>query len=103
MPEPSRRSRRNVQTLALAHEVGQLVRVRCMTCNIRRHYLPVDLMKLVGDIPFWDVERHMRCEGCGRKELDVDLILPTAKERAGIRVRRLVEVRMIKRPVWRAE
>ena len=101
MPELSSRPRRNVQTLSLAHEVGQLIRVRCLNCNITRHYLPGDLAKLVGDIPFWDVERHMRCERCKRRELDAGIILPSAAERLKIRVRRLVEIRMVRRVIWR--
>ncbi|MFA6153401.1 hypothetical protein [Mesorhizobium sp.] len=101
MPELSSRPRRNVQTLGLAHEVGQVIRVRCLNCNITRHYLPGDLAKLVGDIPFWDVERLMRCERCKRRELDASVILPSAAERLKIRVRRLVEIRMVRRVIWR--
>ena len=101
MPEQPRKPRRLVQTLSKAHEVGQLIRVRCFNCNITRHYLPGDLAKLVGDIPFWDVDRHMRCERCKRRDLDVDILLPSASEGLKIRVRRLVEVRMVRRVIWR--
>ena len=101
MPESSSRSRRVVQTLSRAHDIGQLVRVRCLPCNITRHYLPEDLLKLMGDIPFWGVERHMRCERCRRREFDVDMLLPNAVQRMRIRVRRLVEVRMVRRVIWR--
>ena len=101
MPEQPRKPRRLVQTLSKAHEVGQLIRVRCFNCNITRHYLPGDLAKLVGDIPFWDVDRYMRCERCKRRDLDVDILLPSASEGLKIRVRRLVEVRMVRRVIWR--
>lgn len=101
MPEQPRNTRRLVQTLCKAHEVGQLIRVRCNNCNITRHYLPGDLLKLVGDIPFWDVERHMRCERCKRREFDVDILLPSASEGLKIRVRRLVEIKMVRRVIWR--
>lgn len=101
MPEPSRRTRRVVQTLCRAHEIGQLIRVRCINCNITRHYLPGDLLKLMGDIPFWDVERYMRCERCRRREFDVDILLPSAVQSAKIRVRRLVEIRMVRKVIWR--
>ncbi|RVC61481.1 hypothetical protein EN766_37970 [Mesorhizobium sp. M2A.F.Ca.ET.046.02.1.1] len=101
MPEPSSRSRRVVQTLSRAHEIGQLIRVRCINCNITHHYLPGDLLKLMGDIPFWDVERHMRCERCKRREFDVDILLPSAVQGVKIRVRRLVGVRMVRRAIWR--
>lgn len=100
MPEPSSRTRRVVQKLSRAHEIGQLIRVRCLNCNITRHYLPGDLLKLKGDIPFWDVERHMRCERCKRREFDFDILLPSATQGLKIRVRRLVEVRMVRKVIW---
>jgi hypothetical protein len=86
MPEQSRRPRRLVQTLCQAHEVGQLIRVRCINCNITRHYLAGDLV--VGDIPFWDVDRHMRCERCKRRDLNVDILRPSASEGMKICIRR---------------
>ncbi|MES0201545.1 hypothetical protein [Mesorhizobium sp. LNHC209A00] len=101
MPEPSRRSRRLVQTLCRAHEVGQLIRVRCIPCNITRHYPAGDLAKLLGDIPFWDVERHMRCERCKRREFDIDILLPSASDGLKIRVRRLAGVRLVRQVIWR--
>ncbi|ESZ08980.1 hypothetical protein X736_04675 [Mesorhizobium sp. L2C089B000] len=100
MPEQPRKPRRLVQTLCKAHEVGQLIRVRCFNCNTR-HYLPGDLGQLVGNIPFWDVDRHMRCERCKRRDLDVDILLPSASEVMKIRVRRLVEIRMVRKVIWR--
>lgn len=56
---------------------------------------------LVGDIPFWDVDRPMRCERCKRRDLEVDILLPSASEGLKIRVRRLVEIRMVRRVIWR--
>ncbi|AZO63334.1 MAG: hypothetical protein E5Y51_05610 [Mesorhizobium sp.] len=97
MPEPSSRTRRVVQTLSRAHDIGQLIRIRCINCNIIRHYLPGDLLKLMGDIPFWDVD--MRCERCKRREFDVDILLPSAAEGVKTRVRRLVGVWMVRRVI----
>jgi hypothetical protein len=100
MPERNGRPRRNVQTLSKAHEVGQIVRVECCNCSIKRHYLPEDLLKLVGDIAFWDIERRMRCERCGlRDHLKAAVILPTPGERAAIRIRRLVEIRTVRKVI----
>jgi hypothetical protein len=45
----------------------------------------------------------MRCERCKLRELDADIILPSAAERLKIRVRRLVEIRMVRRVIWRDE
>jgi len=81
-----------------------LVRVQCIVCRVRRFYLPGDLVQLFGDRPFEEVGRRMRCERCKHGgEVDVGMLLPTAKEREAIRVRRLVEIRTVRRPVWRDE
>jgi len=74
-----------------------------MNCNITRHYLPGDLVKLFGDIPFWDIEGKMRCERCKRRDFDACVTLPSAEERLKIRVRRLVDIRMVRRVIWRDE
>jgi hypothetical protein len=90
--------------LARAHERGDLVKVRCMHCNITRHYLPAELRQLAGDATCDEIRARMRCERCRLKEyLDVDFVLPTAAERVRIRLRRLVEVRMVRKIVWRDE
>ena len=103
MPEITNRSRRNAQTLGMAHDIGQLLRLECTLCRIKRHYLPGDLFKLFGDVPFFDVEHRMRCAKCGRKELRAELHYPSAQERMKIRVRRLTEIRMVRRAVWQDE
>lgn len=43
----------------------------------------------------------MRCERCQSREFDVDILLPSASEGLKICVRRLVEVRMVRRVIWR--
>lgn len=89
-----------MQTLCRAHEVAQLIRSRCINCNITRHYLPGDLLKLMGDIPFWDVERICGAS-CKWREFDVDILLPGAVQGMKIRVRRLVGVRIVRGVIWR--
>ena len=103
MPEVTNRNRRNAQTLGKAHDIGQLLLVECGFCRIKRHYLPGDLFKLLGDVPFWDVEHRMRCVKCGRNDLRAHLHFPSAEERQRIRVRRLREVRMVRRVIWQDE
>lgn len=43
----------------------------------------------------------MRCERCKRREFDVDILLPSAGQGLKVRVRRLDEVRMVRRVFWR--
>jgi hypothetical protein len=48
------------------------------------------------------LDRSMKCERCGQGDnIDVDVRLPSAMERDKIKVRRLVEVKIRKLPVWR--
>jgi hypothetical protein len=95
-------TRREGQTLKKAHEARQTVRVNCQLCNIRRYYDPSDLEQLCGDIP---VERvRMRCNGCGKTDyIAVSLFIPGAEERQGIRIRRLAEIRMVRKVIWQDE
>jgi hypothetical protein len=101
MPEsPSPRRRGSVWKLSNAHDVGQLACVQCQLCNIKRYYRPDDLLKLFGDVGIDDV--RMRCEKCGHGDYIVaELHHMTATERASVRVRRLVEIRMVRKVTWR--
>ncbi|MEI5680522.1 MULTISPECIES: hypothetical protein [unclassified Mesorhizobium] len=105
MPDTSGARRRGTEwTLAHANELRHLIRIRCGTCKIQRHYYPGDLWKLYGNIELERVVSKMFCEKCGKKEyLDIDTVHPTASEivKEKIRVRTLVEIRWIRRPVWR--
>jgi hypothetical protein len=102
MPEPSGRQKPSVWTLSKAHGAGELVRVRCAHCNIVRHYYPADLQKLAGDVPAAAIK--MRCEECGKREwMRISFERLPAAERQGIRIRRLAEVRTVRKVVWRDE
>lgn len=89
-------------TLSKAVSGGEIVRVRCGHCNITRYYDPADLLKLVGDV--WADAIRMRCERCGKTEwIGASFELLPASERQRIRLRRLVEVRMVRKVIWRDE
>lgn len=58
----------------------------------------------VWPVPIVAVERQVRCEGCGLKDyLVVDFHIPTAAERASMRIRRLAGVRYIRKVIRRDE
>ena len=96
--------RRREQTLSEAHRVGQLARVTCHFCHVTRHFEPADLERLLGDVPFHALLDRMRCEKCRRRDyLVAVLTIPTAEERLNTGVRRLVDVRYMRRVTWRDE
>jgi hypothetical protein len=105
MPDTGGRRKRYARgwTLSSAHDTGQLVRVYCGICCKKRWYLPNDLKQLIGDIEADEIPRHMRCEKCRQKELLVEFQYLTAQERETIRIRRLAQVRMVRRVIWTDE
>lgn len=104
MPEQPPKSNYVIWTLSRAHDVGQLVRVRCRLCPGWRHYMPDDLRRLLGDVDVHGIARRMRCELCGRRdEMQAEVFIPVAAERMRLTVRRLVDIKVRKVPVWRDE
>jgi hypothetical protein len=106
MPEqhPKNRPPNGSWTLSQAHDVGQLVGVRCGHCPGKRYYRPGCLIQLFGNMECHSLEVSMSCERCGRgDEIRARVFIPTAQERMQMKVRRLVAI-MIKRvPVWKDE
>src|SRR5262245_48494106 len=104
MPEYSGRPRPSAWTLSKAHDAGQLVRVRCQHCNIRRYYEPADLQRLIGDVGVDQVAGGMRCENCHKTEwLAATFCHLSGAERAAVHVRRLAKIKMVRRVTWRDE
>ncbi|MFK0690896.1 hypothetical protein ACFX5Q_22230 [Mesorhizobium sp. IMUNJ 23033] len=105
MPDiDGRQKRGGAWTLGNAHDIGQLVLVRCGLCNVKRWYQPSDLREIFGDIEVELVGGKMSCERCGKNDcMHAETQNPTARERQGIRVRRLAEIRTVRRIVWRDE
>jgi hypothetical protein len=103
MPDLPPRRRKLIWLLSSAHDAGQLVRVSCHRHDDARYYRPADLIQIFGDVDVNRLDQSMKCELCGRQDLDIDVRLPSAMERDRIKVRRLVEIKVTKRPVWREE
>lgn len=102
MPEQHKPPRSyQVQTLAAAHEAGQVVTISCEHCWDSRHYVPGDLLLIFGDMSVIEVTRKMRCEKCRRRSLSVTkLTIPLAEERNRMVVRHLVKIVLKQVPVW---
>lgn len=85
--------------------LDRLVRLRCNYCRTGpRHYHPDDLVTLLGDIETDRLRGNLTCETCGRRDyVEIEAPILTALERQGLVIRRLVKVRIIRRPIWRDE
>ncbi|TPJ73456.1 hypothetical protein FJ419_26025 [Mesorhizobium sp. B2-6-2] len=109
MPDTGgRRKRGGAWKLSNAHETGQLVLVlvlvRCGLCNVKRWYQPSDLEVIFGDIEAELVGSKMSCERCGKNDfMHAETQNPTAAERQRTRIRRLAEIGLVRRVVWRDE
>ncbi len=89
-------------TLSSYPHGGYYVKIDCAHCRVKRIYEPVDLIPLCGDIPIRSVARRFRCELCTRKDyLAAELLSPSAKELVGMPLRKLVRIKLIRRPIWK--
>lgn len=104
MPEkaPSRMDVLSAPTLSSYAQGSHFVKITCEFCRLKRFYEPVDIMQLCGNISVRQIANRFRCEKCERKDyLTIDLVNPSAAERVGMSVRRLTEIRIIRKPVWK--
>ncbi|RWC25932.1 MAG: hypothetical protein EOS27_27155 [Mesorhizobium sp.] len=82
----------------------RLVRVRCAYCKRSHNYFPSDLIQIFGDVDVDSLAYRMKCEmGRDHGYLDVEAFSPTGKEAVGLRIRRLVALKIQRVPVWREE
>lgn len=82
----------------------QLVRVRCAYCRRTHHYFPSDLIQIFGDVDVDSLMTRMKCEASGdHGSLKVEAIYPSGKEAVGLKIRRLVSIKIRREPVWREE
>lgn len=91
-----------IANLSTANDMGQFVLVTCGLCRLKRHYRPSDLGKLFGDLHVFKLQGKFRCEACDRKDyIRVEFKLLSAQEARGLIIRELVEIRTIRKPIWR--
>ena len=97
-------SEAKIPRLLDAHQNGQFVKVTCKWCRpqITRNYRPMDIAKLVGDRHVMELQHRFRCEKCRRNDyMEVSFEMVIGDRIKGFPVRELVEIRTVKRPVWR--
>ena len=98
MPEQYRPKKGRGLRLSEAHDLGKLMLVTCGHCFSKRYYFPGDLRRLLGNKEIDDIS--IKCEGCGHRA-DVTGVHLAGQERAGLRVRKLVAIKIKEVPVWK--
>jgi len=92
---------KHLPKMSLAVELGQFIKISCQHCRVTHRYDPDDLIKVLGDVPFLNIQANFHCSKCGKRDyMSADLETPSARERVGMTVRKLVEIRTVRRPVW---
>jgi hypothetical protein len=88
--------------LSNADRENQVVRISCGWCRQTRRYLPKDMIQLIGDVPVYHLADDMRCDNCKRRGyLRARCETIAGSDIGRIKVRRLVEVKILRVPVWR--
>lgn len=81
-----------------------LLRVRCNVCRRTHNYRPEDLIEIFGDIDADLLDERMRCErDAMHGRLEITSFLPQGEKAVGLRIRRLVAIKMVRVPVWRED
>lgn len=103
MPEQNGLSRRQrMHTLTRAEETGQIVKIDCMYCRITHRYRCRDLLQLCGDVAIDEIACHFRCEKCNHKDyLRAIFELPWGSDIGKLRIRKLVRIKTVRKPVWK--
>lgn len=104
MPEPYW-PKKGDYPLSRLNEHLQLVRVRCAYCKRVHNYRPDDLIQIFGDVDVDSLMLRMKCETGGEDHgmLQVSAFSPTGREAVGLRIRRLVALKIQRVPVWRED
>ncbi|WP_406871643.1 hypothetical protein WHT83_15085 [Aminobacter sp. P9b] len=100
MPQPNKSKPFPLSNL---NDGRQLVRVRCAYCKRTHHYFPGDLIQIFGDVDVDSLMQRMTCEAGDHGLMKVEAVYPTGKEAVGMKIRRLVAIKIRRVPVWREE
>lgn len=90
--------------LSDANRDGMLVKIKCHACCITHCYRPADLITICGDVQLAEIAGFFRCESCGSKvTLSADWLTALGGDLNGLRIRRLVGVRLVRVFDWEDE
>ncbi|MCV3767149.1 hypothetical protein [Rhizobium sp. TRM95796] len=88
-------------SLSDANTDGMLVKIKCHACSITHCYRPADLITIYGDVQLDEIAAFFRCEAYGRKAfLSADWLTAQGVDFGGIRIRRLIAVRLVRVYDW---
>lgn len=102
MPEPYW-PKTKIFPLSALNDSLRLVRVKCRSCKRSHNYRPDDLIQIFGDVDVDSLMQRMKCENGDHGWLEVEAFSPSGKEAVGLRIRRLVAIRIQRVPVWRED
>ncbi len=95
---------RDVFTLSESVRLNHTISVRCGCCGRRIWFAPEDFLRLLGDVPCSEIDRHMSCSGCGTGDhVRVCFERLPAGERQRVRLRRIKQIRMVRKVIWEDE
>jgi len=102
MPQPNKTT---PFPLSKLNDARDLVMVGCAYCRRVHVYYPTDLTQLFGDADVDSLARRMICESVpgGHGVLRVERIFSGSREMVGVKIRRLVAIKVRRIPVWREE
>ncbi|MEQ1956834.1 hypothetical protein [Mesorhizobium sp. CN2-181] len=101
MPETYRPKAKDYPLSRLGQGGIELVRVHCRYCKRTHNYYPEDLIQIFGDVDVDSLMERMKCENGNHGMLDVSAFVPTGPQAVGLRIRRLVAIKVQRIPVWR--
>lgn len=102
MPEPYW-PKTKIYPLSSLNDGMRLVRVACRYCKKVHNYRPDDLIQIFGDVDVDSLMHRMKCENGDHGTLDVNAFSPSGREAVGLRIRRLVALKIHRVPVWRED
>lgn len=107
MPEPyAPKKGKNAYTLEHARQFYEVAEIKCRYCKTVRYFAIADLKVLFGDIECDDVvyQPGWNCEQCNRDAgFEFELKKPSAEERQKMVIRRIEEIKYVRKIKWRDE
>ena len=101
MPEQYAYKRREPYPLSSLVRNRAMVRVRCPYCKTVRNYFPEDMIQVFGDVDVDSLMGRISCEkGADHGRVEVSNFHATGSEAVGLRIRRLVAIKIKRVPVW---
>ena len=102
MPEPYWPKTKDYPLSRLNTGGIRLVRFHCVYCKRTQNYYPSDLIQVFGDVDVDSLMHRTKCEKCNGR-IDVTSFSPVGSDAVGLKIRRLVAIKIRHIPVWKEE